>query len=103
MAADMIKTVMQAEAQGRALEAEAAKAAEKMINDAHIQANIIIKSSIEQAHSQANIIISDAEYTANGTITQAEKLAEMREKKTISDTEKRYDYAIGLVFDEITK
>lgn len=103
MAAEMIKTVMLAEAQARALEAEAKKAAEKMINDAHIQAGIIIKSSVDQAESQANIILSDAEYTANGTISQAEKLAELREKKTISDTEKRYDFAINMIFEEIAK
>lgn len=103
MAADMIKTVMQAEAQGRALETQAANAAEKIINDARIQADIIIKTSVDQAHSQANIIISDAEYSANGTILQAEKLAELREKKSITDTEKKYDFAIKMVFVELIK
>lgn len=103
MAVQMVKTVMKAEAQGRDLEAGAHKTAEKMLSDAQIQAEIIVKSSVEQAHSQANIILSEAEYSANGIIKQAEKLAELREKKSIADTEKQYEMAIKMVFDELTK
>lgn len=103
MAADMVKTVMKAEAQGRAMVNEAQKTADKIISDAHIQAEIIIKTSVEQAYSQANIILSEAEYSANGIIKQAEKLAELREKKSIADTEKQYEQAIKMVFDELTK
>lgn len=103
MAADMIKTVMKAEAQGREMEAFAAKTVEKMISDAQIQADIIIRTSVEQANNQASIILSDAEYTANGIIKQAEKLAELREKKSISDTEKQYERIIELILDEIAK
>lgn len=103
MAAQMVKTVMKAEAQGREMEAQAAKAAEKMLSDAQIQAEIIIKTSVEQAYNQANIILSDAEYTAAGIIKQAEKLAELREKKSITDTEKQYETAIKMVFDELVK
>ncbi len=103
MAAQMVKTVMKAEAQGRELEAQAMKTAEKMIKDAEIQAEILVKASVEQAYSQANIILSEAEYSAAGVIKQAEKLAELREKKSIADTEKQYEMAIKLVLDEITK
>ena len=103
MAADMIKTVMKAEAQGREMEALAAKTVEKMISDAQIRADIIIRTSVEQANNQASIILSDAEYTANGIIKQAEKLAELREKKSISDTEKQYERIIELILDEIAK
>ncbi len=103
MAIEMVKTVMKAEAQGRQLENEARKAVEKMIADAEIQAEIIYNTSVEQAQKQANLILSDAEYSANGIIKQAEKLAELREKKSISDTEKRYGEAIRLVLDEIVK
>ena len=103
MAADMVKAIMKTEAQAREMESIAAKTVEKMISDAGIQADIIIKSSVEQAENQANIILSDAEYSANGIIKQAEKLAELREKKSISDTEKQYEMAIRLVLEELVK
>ena len=103
MAAEMVKAVMKAEAQGRAMEAEAKKTVEKMLADAEIQSEIIIKSTLEQANSQANIILSDAEYSSNGIIKQAEKLAELRERKSISDTEKKYEMAIKLILDEIVR
>ncbi len=103
MAADMIKTVMKAEAQSKEMEAGAAKTVEKMISDARIQAEIIVRTSVEQAKNQASIILSDAEYTANGIIKQAEKLAELREKKSISDTEKQYERIIELILEEVVK
>lgn len=103
MAAEMVKTIMKAEATAREMEGVAEKTVEKMLSDARIQADIIIKSAVEQAEKQANIILSDAEYSTNGIIKQAEKLAELREKKSISDTEKQYEQAIRLVFDELVK
>ncbi len=101
MAADMIKAVLAAESAGREMEEKALKATEKMISDARIQANIIIKTSVEQAEKEANIILSDAEYSSVGVVKQAEKLAELRERKSISDTEKLYDEAIKMIFEEI--
>lgn len=101
MAADMIKTVLAAENAGKEMEAKALKQAEKMLSDAKIQANIIIKTSVEQAEKEANIILSDAEYSSVGVVKQAEKLAELRERKSITDTEKLYDMAIKMIFDEI--
>lgn len=103
MAAEMVKAIMKAEATGREMESVAEKTVEKMLSDAHIQAEIIVKSAIEQAENQANIILSEAEYSSNGIIRQAEKLAELREKKSISDTEKQYEYAIKIVLEEIVK
>lgn len=101
MASDMIKTVLAAENAGKEMEANALKQAEKMLSDAKIQANIIIKTSVEQAEKEANIILSDAEYSSVGVVKQAEKLAELRERKSITDTEKLYDVAIKMVFDKI--
>ncbi len=101
MAADMIKAVLAAEAAGREMEEKAIKATEKMLSDAQIQAGIIIRTSVEQAEKEANIILSDAEYSSVGVVKQAEKLAELRERKSISDTEKLYDDAIKLIFKEI--
>ena len=63
----------------------------------------LVKSSVDQANNEANIILSDAEYSANGVLKQANKLAALREKKSISDTEKQYEDAIRFVFDEILK
>ena len=60
MAAELIKSVLAAETKGRQMEADARKKAEKLIADAKIQADIIIKTSVEQAEKQAHLIISDA-------------------------------------------
>lgn len=103
MAADMIKEILKSEAQGKEAEKKAVKAGEKIIQNAKIQADIIIKTAIEQAENQANIILSDAEYSSTGVIKQANKLALMREKKSIADTEKQYEDAIKLVFEEILR
>lgn len=101
MAADLIKTILVAEAKGREMEAEARKKAAKLISDAEIQADIILTTSVEQAKSQANLILSEAEYAAVGAVKQAEKLAELREKRSISDTEKHYEAAIQMIFEEL--
>lgn len=101
MAADMIKAVLAAENAGKEMEAKALKAAEKMLSDAKIQADIIIKTAVEQAEREANIILSDAEYSSVGVVKQAEKLAELRERKSIADTEKLYENAIKMVFDKL--
>ena len=101
MAAELIKSVLAAEAKGRQMEADAKKKAEKLISDARIQADIIIKTSIEQAQKQANLILSDARYQSGGQLKQAEKLAEMREKKSIADTEKQYETAIQMIYEEL--
>ena len=101
MAADMIKTVLAAESAGKELEAAAMKKAEKMLSDAKIQADIIVRTAVEQAEREANIILSDAEYSSAGVVKQAEKLAELRERKSIADTEKLYEKAIKMIFDEL--
>ncbi len=101
MAHEMIQTVLDAEAKGKEMEAETAEKAAKLISDAEIQAGIIIKASVDQATSQAQLILSEAQYTCEGILRQAEKLAELREKKSIADTEKQYETAIGMIFEEI--
>ena len=103
MAAEMIKTILATEAQAKADEMKAEKMAEKIIQNARMQADIIIRNAVDQANNEANIILSDAEYSASGVLKQANKLAALREKKSISDTEKQYQDAIEFVFDEILK
>lgn len=99
MAADLIKTILAAEAEGNELQKQANKKAAKLISDAEIQADIILRTTIDQAHNQANLILSEAEYSAAGIIKQAEKLAELREKKSIADIEKQYETAIQMIFE----
>ncbi len=101
MAADMIKAVLAAENAGKEMEQKAVKAAEKMLSDAKIQADIIIRTAVEQAEKESNIILSDAEFSSAGVLKQAEKLAELRERKSIADTEKLYEKAIKMIFDEL--
>lgn len=103
MAAEIIKEILKTEAQGKEKERLAAIEGEKIIHNAKIQADIIISSAVEQAENEANIILSDAEYSSEGVLKQADKLASLREKKSISGTEKQYDDAIKLVFDTIVR
>ena len=103
MAAEMIKEILKTETQGRNEEAKARKKAEEIIQNAKIQSDIIIKTAVEQAENEAAIILSDAEYSSDGVIKQANKLAALREKKSIADTEKQYADAIKLIFDEILR
>lgn len=101
MASELIKTVMAAEAQGRQMEEDARKKSEKMISDARIQADIIVRTTIQQAKNEAQLILSEADYSSSGAVKQAEKLAELREKKSIADTEKQYETAISMIFEEL--
>ena len=101
MAAEMIKTILATEAQAKADEMKAEKMAEKIIQNARMQADIIIKNAVDQANNEANIILSDAEFSSAGVVKQAEKLAELRERKSIADTEKLYEKAIKMIFDEL--
>lgn len=103
MAAELIKSVLAAEAKGREMEQEARNKKEKMISDARIQADIIMKTSIEQAKNEAKVIMSTAYYESDGQIKQAETLAVLREKKSIADTEKQYETAIQMIFEELLK
>lgn len=103
MAAEMIKEILKTEAQAKEKEAKAEKHGEEIIQNAKIQADIIIKTAIEQAENEANIILSDAEYSSSGVLKQATKLASLREKKSIAGTEKKYDNAMNLVFEALLK
>ena len=59
-------------------------------------------AALEQAQNEAKLVLSEAQYAADGILKQANKLAEMREKKVIAETEKRYEEAIALVIDHLT-
>ena len=57
--------------------------------------------ALKQAENEAMLILSEAELSCEGTLSQAEKLAKLRERKVISETEKHYDECIRLIFDNL--
>lgn len=101
MAADMINAVLQAEAEAKKREQAARKQAEDMINHAKQKAEEIKVVTVKQAENEAVLIVSEAELSCEGTLTQAEKLAKLRERKVISETEKKYDECIRLILDNL--
>lgn len=101
MAADMVNVILKAENAAKKEQLLAQKQAEAMIENAEKQAQKITESVIDQAEKEAILIASEAEFSVNGIIKQAEKLADLREKKVIAETEKKYDEAIKLVLDSL--
>lgn len=101
MAADMINAVLQAEAEAKKREQAARKQAEDIINHAKQKAEEIKVVTVKQAENEAVLIISEAELSCEGTLAQAEKLAKLRERKVISETEKQYDECIRLILDNL--
>ena len=57
--------------------------------------------SLEQAKYDANMLIAKADEDAEGIMKQAEKLAELREKKVITENEKKYEDAIKKIIESI--
>lgn len=103
MASEMIGEILKAEAAARKTEAAAQREAEQIIDAAKKQAQIFCKAAIEQAKSEAALAVSEAELTADGIIKQANKLAALREKKVISEMEKKYGTAIELCLKNIVE
>lgn len=101
MAVDLINAVLDAEKLARNEESAAKKKAQEIVAEAQKQAEQLTASVIEQAQNEAVLIASEADLTADGIIKQAEKLALLRERKVISDTEKRYDECIAIVLDNL--
>lgn len=101
MASEMVNAVLKAEAAAKNAEKAASIKAEKIIEEAEKKAKYFEIAAVEQAQSEAKLILTEADYTVNGIIKQAESLAVLREKKVISDTEKKYVEAIQLVLDNL--
>ena len=101
MAADMINTVLKAEAEAKKRKLAAEKQAAEILEAAKKKAEEIEFVTLKQAENEAVLILSEAELSCEGTVTQAEKLAKLRERKVISETEKRYDECIRLVLDSL--
>lgn len=103
MVSEMMSEILKAEKRAAVNEAKAQKEAERIIAEAKHQADIFYKAAIEQAESEAAVLVSEAKLSADGVIKQAESLAALREKKVINNTEKKYDSAIALVFENINR
>ncbi|MCM1545002.1 MAG: hypothetical protein NC110_06850 [Ruminococcus sp.] len=101
MAADMVSVILKAENAARKEEAKVRQRAEMIVSEAESQAEKIRESVIDQAEKEALLIASEADFSASGIIKQAEKLADLREKKVIAETEKKYDEAIKIVLDSL--
>lgn len=101
MAADMINTVLKAEAEAKKQKNAAEKQAAQIIEAAKAKAEEIETVALKQAENEAVLIISEAELSGEGTLSQAETLAKLRERKVISETEKQYDECIKLVLDSL--
>lgn len=101
MASEMIGEILKAESAARKAESAAQREANQIIENAKDQAEILKKAAIEQAKSEAALMLSEAALTTEGILKQANKLADLREKKVISAMEKKYDKAIELVLKNI--
>ena len=101
MAADMINAVLKAEAPAQKQKLAAEKQAAEIIEAAKKKAEEIEVVTLKQAENESVLIVSEAELSGEGTLGQAEQLAKLRERKVISETEKRYDECIKLVLDSL--
>ncbi|MGN1194588.1 MAG: hypothetical protein ACI4SB_03815 [Acutalibacteraceae bacterium] len=101
MAADMINTVLKAEAEARKQIEAAKNQADEIIKNAKQKADEIKVVTLKQAENEAVLILSESELSTEGTLSQAEKLAKLRERKVISETEKHYDECIKLILDNL--
>lgn len=102
MASEMIQEILKAEAAARKSESAAQDEAREIIEYANSRADALYNAALETAKSEAALFVSEAELAAEGIIKQANRLADLREKKVISEMEKKYDEAIDLVLKNIS-
>ncbi len=101
MAVQIINTVLKAENDARKQEEKALEYAKTAVEEAKVKADEILKDALRQAETESETILKEADETVNGILQNAQKLAAMRKKKVISDTEKEYQSAIRIVIDNI--
>ena len=102
MASEMIQEILKAEAAARKSESAAQAEAREIIEYANSREDALYNAALETAKSEAALFVSEAELTAEGIVKQANRLADLREKKVISEMEKKYDEAIDLVLKNIS-
>ena len=101
MAAEMINEVLKAENNARSAEAAARKKADDMLFLAEKKSRDIYETIVKQGNSEASLIITEAQELTGEIIKQAESIAKLRERKVISEVEKRYPEMISLVLESI--
>ncbi len=101
MANELITEVLKAESDSRKLQNKAQATVNNLTEDAQTQARLLSGATIQQAQSAANLILSEAQVQSDGIKKQAEKLAVLREKKVISQTQMHYDDAIKAIIEYI--
>ncbi|MFI3141650.1 MAG: hypothetical protein R3Y27_04990 [Clostridia bacterium] len=101
MANELITEVLKAESESRKLQNKAQATVKNLTEEAQTQARLLAGATIQQAQSAANLILSEAKVQSDGIKKQAEKLAVLREKKVISQTQAHYDDAIKAIIEYI--
>lgn len=101
MAVQMINSVLNTESKAATQREKTKIAAQQIIENANKKAKEIHQTAVSQAKEQAEQILKDAKESADGILQNADKLASMRKKKTIADTEKKYDSSIKIVIDNL--
>lgn len=90
MAADMINQILQIENKARIAEENAEKQAQEIITNAEVKSKDIYDTIVKQAESEATLIITEAHDLTGEIIKQAESIAKLRERKVITEVEKKY-------------
>ena len=101
MAAEMINEVLRAESIARSNELKAKKQAEEIVSAAEKKSRDIFETIVKQGESEASLIITEAHGLTDEVIKQAESIARLRERKVISEVEKKYPEMISLVIGSL--
>lgn len=101
MAAEMINEVLRAEGIARRNELKAKKQADEIVSAAEKKSRDIFDTIVRQGESEAALIITEAQELTGEIIKQAESIAKLRERKVISEVEKRYPDMIEFVIDSL--
>ena len=101
MAAEMINKVLKAESKARINEENAKSQAEAIIKAAEEKSADIYNTIVKQAESEASLLVTEAHDLTDEIVKQAASIAKLRERKVISDMEKKYPEMISLLFKSL--
>lgn len=97
MAADLVKTVLDAESEASNQIDDARDEGKRLIEFTGNRAVEYARELRSQAKAKADALIQQAEESAQGEVKKSEKVAELRIRKLISDTEPLYPQAIDAI------
>lgn len=101
MAAEMINTVLKAESVARMEEENAQIKADAILDSAKKRSADLYEAIVSAAQSEATLLITEAKELSDEIIKQAESIAKLRERKVISETEKKYPDMIKLILNNL--